>query len=126
MDYYLKDIKKNLDNNNSKNFLQKYLNNYVTQTTDEIFENIEDSEKTLILSFGGNIDYNKIKHKANIVIHEVSEKFVNNNFEYKTIVNQFNRINFAEFNNIVILDLYYQNNVIYNLKKISSIVSPYI
>jgi len=123
MDYYLKDIKEKLNYNNSKNYLQKYLSNYISQITEEIFENIENSEKTLIFSFGGSIDYNKINLDTNIVIHEVSEEFINDKFKHKTIINQFDKINFAEFKNIVILDLYYQNNVIHNLKKISKSVN---
>ena len=105
MDYYLKDIKEKLNYNNSKNYLQKYLSNYISQITEEIFENIENSEKTLIFSFGGSIDYNKINLDTNIVIHEVSEEFINDKFKHKTIINQFDKINFAEFKNIVILFL---------------------
>lgn len=119
MNYYLKDIKEKLDHNNFKNFLQKYLSNYISQVTEEIFDNIENTEKTLLLSFGGSIDYNKINLDANITIHEVSEEFINDKFKNKTIINQFDKINFGEFQNIVILDLYYQNNVINNLKNIS-------
>lgn len=119
MNYYLKDIKEKLDHNNFKNFLQKYLSNYISQVTEEIFDNIENTEKTLLLSFGGSIDYNKINLDANITIHEVSEEFINDKFKNKTIINQFDKINFGEFKNIVILDLYYQNNVINNLKNIS-------
>ncbi len=123
MSYYLKDIKEKLDYNNLKNFLQKYLSNYISQVTEEIFDNIENNEKTLILSFGGSIDYNKINLDANIVIHEVSEEFINDKFKNKTIINQFDKINFAEFKNIVILDLYYQNNVIHNLRNISESIN---
>ena len=119
MSYYLRDVKEKLDYNNLKNFLQKYLSNYISQVTEEIFANIENNEKTLILSFGGSIDYKKIDLDANIIIHEVSEEFVNDKFKNKTIINQFDKINFGEFKNIVILDLYYQNNVIHNLRNIS-------
>ena len=119
MSYYLKDVKEKLDYNNLKNFLQKYLSNYISQVTEEIFDNIDNNEKTLILSFGGSIDYNKISLDANIVIHEVSEEFINDKFKNKTIINQFDKINFGEFKNIVILNLYYQNNVIHNLRNIS-------
>ena len=119
MNYYLKDIKEKIDYNNLKNFVQKYLSNYISQVTEEIFDNINNNEKTLIFSFGGSIDYNKINVDANIVIHEVSEEFINDKFKNKTIINQFDKINFGEFKNIVILDLYYQNNVIHNLKNIS-------
>lgn len=123
MNYYLKDILKKLDHNILKNYLQKYLSNYVSQVTEEIFDNIDISEKTLILSFGGSIDYKKINKNANIIIHEVSEDFINDKFKDKTIINQFDKINFAEFKNIIILDLYYQNNLIYNLRKISKSIN---
>ena len=119
MNYYLKDAKEKLDYNNFKNFVEKYLSNYITQVTEEIFDNIENNEKTLIFSFGGSIDYNKINLDANITIHEVSKEFINDKFKNKTIINQFDKINFGEFKNIVILDLYYQNKVIHNLKNIS-------
>lgn len=119
MGYYLKEVIENLDSNNLKNLLRTNFSNYISQTTEEIFKNIENGEKTLIFSFGANIDYKKIKPDANITIHEVSDKFVNNDFKDKTIINQFDKINFAEFDNIIILDLFYQNNLISNLKKIS-------
>ena len=97
MNYYLKDIKEKIDYNNLKNFVQKYLSNYISQVTEEIFDNINNNEKTLIFSFGGSIDYNKINVDANIVIHEVSEEFINDKFKNKTIINQFDKINFGEF-----------------------------
>ena len=96
MNYFLKNIKKNLDRNNVRTFLQGFFNNYVSQTTNEIFAHIENDEKTLVLSCGGNIDYSQIKNHKNILIHEILNSFMNDNFTDKTIIDKV----FTEYNKV--------------------------
>jgi ketol-acid reductoisomerase len=74
MGYYLKQVIENLDNSSLKKLLRRNIANYISQTTEEIFKNIENDEKTLIFSFGANIDYKKIKPYANITIHDYKIK----------------------------------------------------